>query len=204
MAGFAMRAMDLPRYRDVRARLDLLGAGDRLARQELASAMAGAMCDDALLERNSLMQGSLQRWRDSIAGLVNGGASVNMETVAEAAIALLAMPRFQFTHAGTGMAPSPSLVVLGEDDGGLYGILVAADARVTDIFGARPDRPPEPYPVMGEGMIVLPRDDVSTLLEVAARVGAHGVAETARERLEALLEWCLQDEARAIAVSFES
>src|SRR5580704_6079280 len=117
MAGFALRSLDLPLHHDVLRKLDALGAGDRASRAALAAAMSHAIRDRGLLDRNAAMSGSLERWRAAIDALGDEGAPVDAATVAEAAIALLAMPGFQLTYGAAGLQPAPSLVVLGEDDG---------------------------------------------------------------------------------------
>ncbi len=145
------------------------------------------------------MAGTLDRWRRLIGAMAQGGAPATAE-VAEAAIALLAMPYFQFTHVGH-VRPAPSLVMLGEDDGRLYGALVSCDPTITQVFGSGRA---EPYAVMGGGMTVLMRDEVSVLHDIATRTKVSGHAEVVRAGLLTLLEWSLVPQERAVAVSYEA
>ena len=199
MAGLVLRALILPRYREVRSLLEHLDSGDAAARRELASRLASAIQDPGFSDRNAPMKGTLESWRVTIADLAQEGAPVAAETVAEAAIALLAMPSFQFSYVEEGNR-SPTLVLLGDADGGFCGAFYSRDTRVSEVFSSGRG---EPYAVMGEGMIVLTRDEVSILHEVATRTKATEYAEVARNRLLVLLEWSLAAPDRAVAVSFE-
>jgi hypothetical protein len=127
--------------------------------------------------------------------------------IAEKLIALAAMPDFQMSYQ-YGDQKSPNLVVLGDNDGGLYGVLCNEDAWFDSLFITRFSQSAAQFGV-GRSMVVLPQDDVRRFYRTVANLGedrcsgarAPEACWQTRERLLLLLTNCLRHTDLKLAIS---
>ena len=96
------------------------------------------------------------------------------------AIALLAMPQYQDTQYGVSLL-SENLVYLGEDDGGLYGVLLNSSVWFEENFHWGVERKRVDYGV-GEAMYIFADDDLVELLNAARMVDELSDLELSRAR----------------------
>jgi hypothetical protein len=140
-------------------------------------------------------------------GLPARASAEAVESIAEVFIALTCMPEYQMAYE-YGTEWSPNLVVLGESDGGLYGVLGGADPWFSRLLDSRFPRSRVKYPV-GESMIVLDRADVKLLEAAIGKVTDEMCANApwpepcrnTRARLASLVGRCISQKDTTLAVS---
>ena len=210
---FDCRLLLLPAYERAVRDLERVAQGDEAALRGLER-----RCQSALLE------GAFQRWNPSLGtdwleALAPPGGKPSAAVaaqLAEAVIALGCMPAFQMHYVQSFDASlgriasdeSPNLVVLAEDDGGLYRVLGDVDSWFTLLFSQRFPTAKQRYAV-GRAMIVLDRSDLERLAgalgnatpEACRRAHDPEVCLATRARLDALVGRCLATEGGALAVS---
>src|SRR6266545_4506251 len=141
MTEFAFRQLLKAPYRDVVERLDRVAAGESAALEELLGSVRAALSDPALHHRNA-RSSQLRFWSDWLETALPAGSATALN-LGEIAVATLCLPDFQF-HPLAGEEPSPSLVVLGDSDGGLFGVLTERipwfEAWLIEGLGQRQER----------------------------------------------------------------
>lgn len=120
MTEFAFRALAKEPYLDVVGRLDRIAAGENAALRELLGQTHAALSDPSLQQRNA-RSSQLRLWADWLETAPAAGKTT-AEKLGAIAIAVLCCVDFQL-HPLAGEEPSPQLVVLGDSDGGLFGVL---------------------------------------------------------------------------------
>ena len=120
MTEFEVRALAKEPYRAVVERLHRIAAGDDAALQDLLGQVRTALADAALQRRNA-RSSQLRFWSDWLeTGPAADGRAASK--LAEIAIASLCLPDFQL-HPLAGEPAASTLVILGDSDGGLFGVL---------------------------------------------------------------------------------
>jgi hypothetical protein len=120
MTEFAFRALAKEPYLEVIEALGRIAAGERAALQELLGRTRAALSEPSLQRRNAHSR-QLRLWDDWLATAPEP-SKATAEKLAEIAVAVLCCVDFQ-SHPLAGEEPSPHLVVLGDSDGGLFGVL---------------------------------------------------------------------------------
>lgn len=169
--------------------------------------------------RNLLQTGSFRKWHSGldeyvykawqkeVDGISIDISDIDIRRIGEILIALTAMPDFQMSYYYSD-EKSPNLVVLGNGDGGLYGVLCDADHWFDSLFMKRFPHSVAKFGV-GRAMIVLDQDDIIRFQKVVVNlakkrcIGARSVEACwwARERLLRLLNTCLVSRDGRLAIS---
>jgi hypothetical protein len=121
---FEFRVLAEEPYREVVELLDRSSAGARSSFDLLRERVRAALRDPAMAARHS-WSGVLRVWSEWL-----DGATLSAEAIARLApiaIAACSMPEYQLSHAA-GPDPAGTLAVLGDDDGGLFGVLTGREA----------------------------------------------------------------------------
>jgi hypothetical protein len=112
-----------------------------VAYSELVVKAQTALADPAFQLHNA-RSSQFALWRDWLSA-PPGIDRDALEKIAEIAVATLCLPDFQI-HPLAGDTPSPGLVVLGDSDGGLFGVMTERipwfDAWLSDGLGRRRER----------------------------------------------------------------
>lgn len=209
--SFQLRLLDLSEYRSIVLQLDRVAAGDRQAWRDLVSRCSDEIASAEFLQWNGKGSGAglAEVWRTEL--FRSQGAPVLTEKLrkfGEMAVALCAMPSFQYSRyfGADPSRPSPSLVTLGEGDGGLFDILGRSAGWLENMFQTRFSEGTERYAV-GDAMFVLDADALRLLRnlvrggELAGLVIGNDYAGDTLSRLVTLVERAVADERYAIAVS---
>ena len=121
---FEFRILAEESYGEVVELLDRSSAGDRSSFDLLRERVGAALRDPTMAARHA-HSGVLRVWSDWLdAAIVPAEAIARLVPIA---IAACCMPDYQLSHAA-GSDPSGALALLGEDDGGLFGMLTARAA----------------------------------------------------------------------------
>jgi hypothetical protein len=116
---FEIRALAEAPYRDVVELLDRAGNGDRSSFDVLRRRARGALDDPGLQVRNAY-SGVLHVWRAWLDEVSPAPGAV--AKLAEIVVAACCLPEFQLADLA-GPQRAATLAVLGDDDGGLFGVL---------------------------------------------------------------------------------
>lgn len=201
--SFSLRWLDLPSFGALERALDRAAKGDRGVLSEWIKRGRARLDDPGLGNRHEIASWLVPAWRERLNELeaMDLDGEERARDLARILIPLECMPEFQYAKAAA-PSPSPALVVLGEDDGGLYGALRDADPWFDQLFLERFESATTRY-ASDDAMILLDRADRQRLLELVTRhedLGASPAARRERARLAHLLEQSLKDEALTIAV----
>lgn len=188
---------------------ELVASLDRIA-SDSDSNLLGRLVDEGCkqLDRDEFLRWNrsaswlIAAWKERLDAAINGRSDIAVGQVSDILVALHCMPEFQFSYQSS-FEISPTLVSLGDDDGGLYGILRDADPwfdqYFQDAFVMRHER----Y-AYGQAMFLVTREELPNLQRAARQVDVaicSRYCAEAHQRFLALIEYCSQNLQWQIAVS---
>ncbi len=207
--GFKLRMLDKNLYESVVSDLDQVTAGSREALDKVLMACLARLKSEGFLRWNGSSLWLVDVWAERLRSARGKAVGASARGIAPAAIALLCMPMFQFSYL-SGQSQSPNLVTLGEDDGGLYGIMMDYDPWIDNLFLDRFSNNLEKYAI-DEGMFLMHTSDLNSFLEVVSNLTVPSkstmssfvpsLATSARKRLLELMQKVLEHDRCVIAVS---
>lgn len=202
--SFELRLLDTAKYRNLTAGLDRVAAGDRAALKKLTDLSRAYLESEAFHHWNHYFDSLKSRWLEVFAAAEQGPVSLDQwDALVDYLVAAVAMPEFQrSTLAADG--PSPNLVVLGNEDGGLYGVLRNMSRWFDQLLLERLTSSCVRYPY-GPSMVLFDRETVTKLHDLLGQVDippdpAPGFSET-MVRLKDLCARCLASQDFVIALS---
>jgi hypothetical protein len=159
--GFEFRYLDVDNYKLVVKELDLILEGDTKTKNNVVEWCVSFLKSDLFIIWNSESKWKIDLWEKKILNTISTKPEEFVNTLAPIVIPLKSMPLYQFSYLSC-HEQSPNLVILGEDDGGLYGILRESDSWFDDLLSSSFNRRCEKYSA-GEAMFILDTKELELL-----------------------------------------
>lgn len=215
MSYFSCRLLVASTYRAAVGNLERAANGDTRALEYIREHCRNWLRSGAFLRWHSGPLGGIiqEKWLKLVDQLPDAASPEAAESISKVFIASTCMPEFQASYMCNSQPGridhsdiSPNIVSLADFDGGLFGVLVAANRSFEEFFFERFSRP-EKYGV-GEAMIIFDHGDLLQLRAVVEHASdekfrAVLVPEAcleARSRLISLIARCLSSEDMLLAV----
>jgi len=204
---FECRLLLKSEYQSAVRGLERVEAGDAHALKAIQDRCRGLAERDSFKKWHTAMGYLYRQWVKKINSFPTHASKEVAREISEMFIALAAMPDYQMSYYDSDEL-SPNLVVIGEDDGGLYAVLADADSWFDRLFFERYPQSSARFGV-GRAMIVLDREDTARFNKVVKSISREQCDQArspeacwkTRGRLLRLLEKCLELEDGQIAVS---
>lgn len=207
--AFKLRLLNTQCYLELVKELEWVIKGNSDTLESMLEYCTTTLQSEEFLKWNGLSHWLIDIWIEQLTKVSNEASIATVSSIGPIVVALRCMPLFQFSYL-SGLDISPNLIMLGEDDGGLYGILLNSDEWFDTFFLNRFTKAEEPFSV-GENMFFMNDGELRNFYKVAQGAdipdesNAPGFAQPlcsqTRRRLVNLIQVCLEGSNLTICVS---